>query len=125
MNLKTGQVVVAFLVGLIVGGAIGASPLRRHLKQSWDKRAPHERMVKRLSHKLDLTPEQKTKVAAIFEAKKEKIDALFAEGRPKFDKIRAETREEIRKILNPDQIKKYEELEAKMEERFKKRRYRD
>ena len=121
MSLKWNQIAVGFLAGLVIGCAVVASPLRRYLRESWDKRPHHERMLDKLSSRLSLTPEQKTKMAAIFEAKRSRIEALMAEGRPKFDAVREETRAEIRKILTPEQIAKFETLEAKMEKRFKKR----
>lgn len=120
MNLKTAQISAAFLIGLIVGG-VAVGPVRREFRERWEKRSPQERMLARLSSKLQLSSEQKTKLAAIFQAKKIKIDALMAEGRPKFEAIRNETREEIRAILNSDQIEKFNKLDAEMEARFKKR----
>lgn len=121
MNIKWNQVSVAFLTGLLIGTLLGASRLRRNFTSHWKKEPRHERMLRHFSSKLDLDAEQKTRVAGVLETKRTKIDALLAEMRPKFDKIRQETKTEISGFLNDDQRKKYEELDAKMEQRFKRK----
>ena len=124
MNLKYNQIAAGLIIGLLLGTLLGASPLRWKIRSLWDHRTPQERILGRISSRLDLSSEQKTKVAAILEAKRVKIDALFAEGRSKFQAVRMETRAEIRNILTPEQIKKFEVLEAEMDARFNRQKRR-
>lgn len=121
MNLKWNQIGVAFLIGLLLGTLVGSPSLHRKFKKSWDKRPHHERMLDRFASKLDLSPKQKNEMAPILQAKRVRVEALFTEMAPKFEQIRTETNSDIRKLLNPDQLEKFEALDAKMKERFKKR----
>lgn len=91
---KWGPSVLIFLAGLLLGMSFG-----------WWGRAHHSpgRRLEHFSKKLDLTSEQSAKVKTLMDEK------------------RKSTKEEIRKILNPEQLKKYEQMEARREKRRKKR----
>ncbi len=81
-------------------------------------------MKKMMLHKLDkalaLTEDQEQKVREIFAANEPKMRALHEEIRPKFNAIRDAARDEIRKILTPEQITKFEALNERMDERMKR-----
>ena len=116
------QVAVSLLIGFALGIFLGHSLLRSCAGSPWRHGGNmKEFMIKRFSSELHLTPEQKTKVAAIFDARHPQMMALHAEIRPKFEALRSSTQTEIRGILTPDQQKKFDELNARMEERWKKR----
>jgi Spy/CpxP family protein refolding chaperone len=64
-----------------------------------------------LTKELGLNPEQKTKVEAIFEAQKEKSKALHEE-----------THASLKAIFTPEQLTKFEAMQAKHQEMRKERR---
>jgi Spy/CpxP family protein refolding chaperone len=121
MNLKWNQITIALIVGLFAGALVADSPAAHDFMRKWDTHPPKERIVKRFAKRLNLTEEQKTQVAAVLEQKRAKMDAVFNEMKPKFEQVRAETSDEIRKLLNPEQQKKFAVMEAQMSERFNKR----
>jgi Spy/CpxP family protein refolding chaperone len=107
------EILVALLIGMAVGW---------FASEKFD-RPPHEwkhgQMLERFSNELKLTPEQKASVMKIMETKREQFRALHEETRPRFEEIRASSKAEIRKLLTPEQIQRFEELEKKWEERRK------
>lgn len=117
MKVQWKQVIASLLLGLLLGivAAFGALPLLHGHRDHH-----YTRMVERFSRRLDLTPEQKTQVSAILEAKRQKMDVLRAEVNPKFEEIRNSTKKEIRKILTAEQQKKFDALEARRAARREK-----
>ncbi len=71
------------------------------------------RMMKGLTNKLDLTTEQQAQVKQIFEAKRPQMEALHQQMKA----LRDETDTEIKAILTTDQLKKFEEMQAKRKEK--------
>lgn len=118
------QVVVAFLLGVAVGGIGGRWCALEYGGKPWSRWSP-QRLLQQFSRKLRLTPEQRTQVGAILEAKRQKIDALRAEARPRFDEIRSSASVEIRQLLTPEQQARYEKIKAEQQahrERWRARR---
>lgn len=72
------------------------------------------KMLERLSSKLNLTEDQKTKVATVFEVKHQGMMKLKTEMRPKFEALRKSARADISKLLTPEQQKKFEETNKKV-----------
>src|SRR3990167_7323824 len=85
----------------------------------WKKEGMKQYMLERFSKELHLSAEQKNQVSAIFEKRHPQMLALQAEMRPKFETLRNATDAEIRALLNADQQKKFDEIHAKMEARWK------
>jgi periplasmic protein CpxP/Spy len=84
---------------------------------------PQER-VDRLATELNLTDDQKAKVKKIFEAEADKMKTLREdqsipqeEKRPKMMEIRKASSDQLKALLDKEQQKKYEEMQAKMQER--------
>lgn len=70
-----------------------------------------------LAEKLALTPDQQTKIKPILEEEFKAIKAIMDDKsldrearRTKIDEIRKAHREQIKPLLNPEQLKKLEEL---------------
>ena len=116
-------VVISLLIGFALGTLFGQwyahESFRSHWKHPGMRQRMREHMVEKMSKKLNLTKDQKARMTEIFEAKRPQMLALQAETRPKFEALRKSTQAEIRKILNSDQQKKFDEMHAKMEERWK------
>ena len=112
MKLAWKQMFIAFVSGVMVGvvGARWCASYRVHHR--WESGQFQTHMLQRFSSKLKLTPEQRTRVAAILDAKRQKIDALRAEIRPRFEEIRTSTAAEIRQLLTPEQQKKFDVMQA-------------
>jgi len=115
------KIAAALVVGLIVGYA-SSTICSRHRHSRWGSEKSYERILERFNSKLNLTPEQKSQVSAILQTSREKIKALQTDIHPKFEEIRNSTNAEIRKILTPDQQKKFDEMQAAWKAKWEKRR---
>ncbi len=120
MKLMWKQVLVAFVLGAVVG--IAGSHACLWNRHHGDHKNFQERLLKRFNERLHLSLYQQQKVAAVLEQKKSKIDAMRAEVRPKFEEIRNATSAEIRQMLMPEQQKEFDRMNAEFEERIKNHR---
>ena len=123
MTLNWKPIVIAFVIGGTAGflAARMCAGLMKHHR--WDNGKSPGQMLDRFSSKLHLTAEQRQQIGAILEAKRQKLDALRGEIRPKFQELHASTSAEIRRLLNPDQQRIFDEMQAKRDARRK--RFRD
>jgi periplasmic protein CpxP/Spy len=71
----------------------------------------HANRVEHLTKNLELTPEQKTKVEAIFKEQEEKLKI-----------IHEETHKRLQEVLTKDQITKLDELKKQRHETWQKKR---
>ena len=109
-------VVVAFIAGILVGVAGDHLYLIKtgRLSPRRDSRSAAERMTDRLTHELDLTPQQKTEVQQIIERHRAKIDATMAAVRPQVRQELDATNAEIEKVLTPEQKTKFADLRMRI-----------
>jgi len=120
----TALVIVLFLTGIALG-ALGASLYLRGSRHD-TKSAGHyshlsrAEIVTRLSHDLDLTPEQKSRVEAIVAAAHQRFHALDDQVEPQYDAIRQDARSQIRLVLTSEQKTKFEEEVRRLDEERKK-----
>ena len=113
--IATVVVVVAFVAGLLVGAVSDRIWLMRH------GRGPERhsgfmagRITERLSHELDLTPQQKEQVATIVATHGRRVEAIWSGLRPQ---IRAEidaANKDISAILTPAQRDKFDKLRMRL-----------
>lgn len=68
----------------------------------------HANRVERLTKELDLTPEQKTKV-----------EAIFKEQQEKFKIIHEETQKQLQEVLTKEQMTKMDEMKMQRREKWK------
>jgi periplasmic protein CpxP/Spy len=104
----------------------GAPPEHQHGRGH--ARFDPDRRANRLSQKLNLNADQKTKVTDIFkseQAEMQKIhaDASLAQGdrRSKMMDLDKSSNDQVRALLNPDQQKKFDEMLARREQWTKNR----
>ncbi|MEK7657445.1 MAG: hypothetical protein AAB412_06785, partial [Elusimicrobiota bacterium] len=109
MRLDWRQVLASLLIGLVLGSALGRWT-HWGCRGRWDDGKGYGRMVERFSRKLDLSPEQTARLEAILETKRLKMKALRTEVQPRFEEIRASAKDEIRGILSPEQLPRFEKL---------------
>jgi hypothetical protein len=67
-------------------------------------------LLDRLAGDLDLTTEQRTRVAAILRAREERLDEFRRQIRQRFESEQKELQGELEKVLSPEQQKKFEEM---------------
>ena len=121
-KMSWNQIIISLLIGFSAGMILGHWQTKENFHSHWKKgQSMQHHMVEKFGKELHLTPDQKKQVAAIFEAKRPQMQALQAEMKPKFDTLRNSTQAEIRKILTPDQEKKLDAMNTRMEERWKER----
>lgn len=116
------SLIVGFLVGLMAGAGWGLwyGSDRFH---GWEKRGGREaRMLKEFTRELDLSDDQRKAVAEILRAQREKLQSIRAELKPRFDEIRETAGGEIRALLKPDQVARFDALEKRMKEEHPKNR---
>lgn len=78
------------------------------------------RMLKGLTRQLDLTEEQQIQVKDIIEAKRSKMEAI----QEQMQALKQETDTEIKAILTEEQVKEFETMQAKRQEKHDKMRER-
>ena len=120
-NIKWHQVAISLLIGFTAGMLFGQGHPHENFCGHGKHGSMKEHMMKRFSSELHLTPEQQAKVSGIFDAKHPQMIALQAEMKPKFEALRNATQAEIRKVLTPDQLQDFAQMNARMEERWKER----
>ncbi len=121
LSINRNQVVVSLLIGFALGMIFGQWQAHESVRSRWKHGSMQQHMLEKFNKELHLTADQKTKVAAIFEAKRPKMLALQAEMQPKFEALRKSTQAEVREVLDPGQQKKFDVMNAKMTERWQER----
>ena len=113
--------IITFILGIIAGGAGAYYFLWYNGRLQRRERFNPHHAVARLKRVLNLTDTQAQQVEQIFDEGSKKISDLQKEIEPQFQAIHEDTRARIRKILNPDQVKKFDELLKRMDERRRRR----
>jgi Spy/CpxP family protein refolding chaperone len=111
---------LTFILGLVVG--VGSTIYWGwHAGMFRPHRPDEKRIVYFLQRRLNLTDAQTQQVDQIIRDSDENFRQLQQQVQPQFDAIRSESQDRIRKVLNPDQQAKFNELVRRMEERRKER----
>lgn len=121
MNRKAAfLVVVVFVFGLALGG------LSMHLAA--DRfgvgHAPKKdgsRTVDELTTQLNLSPEQREQLRAVLAETRGKYQAIYEQYRPQMELARQQGRQNIRAILTPEQLPKFEAWLARIDESRRKK----
>ena len=111
--MNTGlKFLAVFICGLLLGGAATGYYIHHCFKRTWVNGGNCDHFLGYLSKKLDLTADQKEKIAAIFKEETPKLDALHKESHDKVWALMEDVTARIRLVLNPDQQKKLDEMKA-------------
>lgn len=107
-------------LGMYLGGARvfaghPATPVRLTPAQR------NDRVVENLTKDLSLTAEQQGQLKAILEQTGAGYKSIHDEEAPKLESVRQKGRDQIRGILKPEQLPKFEETLRKIDEDRKKR----
>ena len=117
IGIATGIMITDFYQTRVAGNAAAAADAAQPA-------ANGQRDVKKVHDYLGLDEQQRKGVDAILEDGRNQIRALRMETQPKFQAIEDNTQAKIRAILNPDQLKKYEEFRQQIQERRNRERSR-
>ena len=78
--------------------------------------------VSKVHDYLGLDQQQRERVNAILEGGRSEVRQLRMESRPKIQALEENTQSRIREVLNPDQLKRYEEFRNTVRERGRRNR---
>ena len=118
------SLVILFFAGIIIGFIGGSYTTKRMVAKVLDSDpgARERHITKWLTRKLDLTEEQQAEIRKIVIRSQTETRRMWSENLPKLKKLRASDTASIKKILNPEQQKKYERLLKKVRKRRQLRR---
>jgi nucleoid DNA-binding protein len=114
---------LVFVLGVLVG-SVGTGFYLKHRLAPIIKepRARKAFIMKKLSKKLNLTPNQKTKIEPIVEQMIEKRREYYRKTRPEIKRIMDQGFTQIKEELNEDQKKKLDELREKFQKHRRERK---
>jgi hypothetical protein len=116
-------VFAVFFIGIITGMLIinfyetrvaGSPP---DLSDNRGRSSDLQRDVNRVHDYLGLDQDQRERIDLILEEGRSEVRQLRAETRPKFQAIEDYTQSQIRAVLNPDQVERYEKFRRDVRER--------
>ncbi len=109
---------LTFLCGVIAGAA-GLFVFAWHSGHWLPHHGPPDpqRIVQRMSRELILTPDQTRQLTDIINDSFQKHRVLDQQVGEQYRALRVETRDRIRKILNPQQQQKFDEMVRRFEQR--------
>ncbi len=107
----SGLLALVFALGALAGGA--ATMLADRTRHGPDRFGDHPSFVQFLKDELALSPDQEQRVEAVLDHHQPAMDSIWGTVRPQFEAERQNVRQEIRALLDPDQLKKYEILVAR------------
>lgn len=125
MQRSKSYALLFLFAAFIAGGALGFTADRwlSHAHSRGD-RPSRDRMAK----ELDLTPAQRAQFDSIMSARRAQMRQLFDPIRPQMDSLQKiakamgdSTHEELKRILNPEQAKKLDEMRDRLRKRATER----
>jgi hypothetical protein len=124
--MKRWKIITAFVLVFVLGVLTGVVGTGMVFKHGWPSgpRDPEKRkafIMQRLERKLDLSPAQKERVAAIVDRRQQEARQQFRRHRQALRTFMRESFAEIRRELTPDQQVKLDAYQAELEARFRKR----
>lgn len=107
-----GGFVLVFIAGLIGGAFLAAAQMRHHRADFAHHEALTERIRNRMKSRLDLTAEQMTKTAPIFDKTARQIEDIRKETSRRIHETFAAADDELAPALTPEQRARLDALEA-------------
>jgi len=114
------SLVLTLIVGVGIGVAVDRVALERAGDRG-DRRDRGERLSARLARELDLTSEQQAKVEAVLAANRERARQFWRESQASYETLRQEFRQDIRALLDPEQLARFDEMVRRDDERRRRR----
>jgi len=121
----TRRVYLYFILTTILGAVLGGAGVYYFLWHTGRLQRPggfnRDHAVAHLKKELNLSSEQAQQIGQIFDESSQKMANLQKQLDPQTQAIHAETRARIRRVLDPDQAKKFDELVRQADERRRRR----
>lgn len=114
------KILIAFIVGLLLGGAATGFYIHHCFTRAWVNSGNHNHVVDRMKSDLGLNADQADQIGKIFDEQKPQLDAIRLETNAKLKVLKDTTSDSIRKLLKPDQLKKFDDMRTKWEARESK-----
>jgi len=117
---------IVFLLGMALGGTLGYSYAHRMVSAASTPPPPipeperRAARVKDLTQSLALTPAQAQQVDAILLQRHTDVKTIHNQTDTQIEQVRQTGRQQIRAILTPDQMPKFEEYLRKLDEQRKR-----
>ena len=114
---------VVFLLGAALGGVMGYLFAHRPVNAANPPLSEPERRARRveeLTKELTLTPQQAQQVDAILQQRHAETKAIHDQTDAQLDAVRQKGRAQVRAILTPEQLPKFEEFLKQMDEQRKR-----
>jgi Spy/CpxP family protein refolding chaperone len=112
-----------FLLGAALGGVLGYLFAHRPVAAANPPLSEPERRARRvaeLTQLLSLTPQQSQQVDGILKETHAQIKAVHDQSDAQFDQLRQKGRSQMRAVLTPDQVPKFEEFLKHLDEERKR-----
>jgi Spy/CpxP family protein refolding chaperone len=112
-----------FLLGAALGGVLGYLFAHRPVSAANPPLSEPERRARRiaeLTKELSLTPQQSQQMDGVLKEIHGQMKALHEQSDAQFDKLRQKGRAEMRAILTPEQMPKFEEFLKRLDEERKR-----
>jgi len=116
--------IVLFVSGLLIGFWSGGYAQKQVIARKLET-PPKDRtklIMRRMTRWLDLTEEQQKEIFLIVSRAQADGQAEWSLCAPKIQEIREQSRQEISKLLNEEQLKKYDRYAKKQREKYLKTR---
>jgi Spy/CpxP family protein refolding chaperone len=112
-------ILLIFVLGAASGGLVMHIVYKSHMETflSGDRKAREEILLNRLSRRLDLDQSQREKVRAIVEETHVEMNNIRKQYRPQMEAVLEKSRTEMRQILRPEQLGKFEKFIAERKAR--------
>jgi len=114
------QVRVAAAIIFVLGFTAGILAL--NVYRGWSRDFGSRNRMDELSERLNLTPEQKTKVQEIFSDTREQLRAVRRESEPKVNEIRRQADGRLQTVMTPEQWQQFQKIKDERQRRGGPRR---
>lgn len=119
------SLILVFTVGVLCGVFLDKNILeeKRRQKRRGERPEPFP-SLETMALELDLTADQQARIEEVFQANHERLKIMHHELHKRFSDLRKQLLDEIKNVLNPEQIDKFDTMialyRARREERRKK-----
>jgi len=126
--MKLSRALIALYFGLVFasGAVLGAFGHRLYMVSTVTakeaRKNPEEfrkKLMEEYQHRLNLTPEQVSKLGSIMDETRARVEETRQKMRPDFDRIHQDQTQKIREMLTPAQLDEYEKIHREREQRQK------
>ena len=119
MRLDWKQIVPALLLGCLIGIWGGAWLHRMGLRHMRANASDTQCLLDKFNSELKLDAGQQGAVKGVLESYRTQMKALHEEHSKRFGEIRASMRADIAKLLNPEQLKRFQGIQSRWDARHK------